>query len=291
MIFVSEQAGFSTNKIRTVSIDRSVSGINIECDSVITGMMANIVCRATYSDGAKGLVRPEWTITTGGTYASIDANGHLTINTNANASTVVIAASYKDKTDIKTILVTYKFDFELAIDTSDTAHYCQGWGSIQHDTGLLAAVYNNSLYTVIIPSKSGAKFSISSQTLTVDGTTYYPCIRVVGKQEQSYNTETATEWTYAGASGTVTCNGARMKNAGYYRCSIYDGWGIPTTSQLDTVPYAWDASFENQNVNVEWVAISLGFSTSPTHASGASWLASLDEYANLINVTYHIYDE
>lgn len=290
MILISETADFSTNKTRTVSLERAVAGIDIECDTVITGMSAEVICCATYTDLNTGVIRPRWDIISGDTYASISESGMLTINPNADASTIVLKATYKGKTDTQEIMVTYKFDFELSVNTADTTHYCQGWGSIQHDTGKLSVNTNKPFYTVIIPAKSGANIDITAETIQVGGTTYYPCFRIVGKQEQSYNTVNATEWTYQGASGTVTCNGARMKDSGYFRCAIYHGWGKPQTSDLETIPYQYNAAFTSQDVNVEWIAISLGFNTTPNNASGSSWLNGLDGYANLIDVTYHIYD-
>ena len=100
MIFISEQAGFANNKTRTVSVDRSVSGIKIVCDTSITGMMADLLCRATYSNNTQGYVRPTWAITSGGIYASIDEEGHLTIKPNARAYRKIFVANLIPKTTL-----------------------------------------------------------------------------------------------------------------------------------------------------------------------------------------------
>ena len=80
--------------------------------SVTAGGTATYTCVATRNDGTSGTVTSNWSITSGGSYASISASGVLTANGTATQRSVTIQASYTQngttKTATKTVTISTK---------------------------------------------------------------------------------------------------------------------------------------------------------------------------------------
>lgn len=116
MILILNGADFSAKNIGHVDLsDRTLVSISIEGDATVIGMTdaATYRCLATYDNDTSEYVTPTWLISAGSNYASIDANGKLTVKSGASTSAVTISASYQGKSATKNVTVTYN----LGLDT------------------------------------------------------------------------------------------------------------------------------------------------------------------------------
>lgn len=111
MIIILKDANFTNKNVGRVEIsDKLVASITIEGNNSAIGMnnAANYKCLASYDDGTSEYVMPQWSISAGGSYASIDANGNVNVQSGANSSSVTITASYQGKSATKNITATYE---------------------------------------------------------------------------------------------------------------------------------------------------------------------------------------
>ena len=90
--------------------------------SVTSGGNTTYTCTATMSDGTTKTVTPTWSISSGGSYASIGTSGKLTANTVASSQPVTVKASYTEggvtKTATKTVTVYPAPTLATALDNS-----------------------------------------------------------------------------------------------------------------------------------------------------------------------------
>lgn len=87
----------ATEKTFIVSYDNQLT---IECATIMTGVVGNAV--ALYNGV---VVSPVWSITTGGSHATIDALGEISISSSGD---ITLQATYSDMTVTKNVAVVYQ---------------------------------------------------------------------------------------------------------------------------------------------------------------------------------------
>ena len=106
-------------------------------------------------------VYPVWSINSGGTYASINQNGKVSITEGADGNTIVVRAVYRGNIDDKEITVSY--DNQLTIEGPDT---------MVGTSGNVIARYNSSIVSPTWSITSGSSYASidSSGNITIIGT-------------------------------------------------------------------------------------------------------------------------
>lgn len=102
------QEQFLTYLRQTVAIfGGAVTSVKFEIVAPSTLTAETCQCLALYNDSvlSSGVV---WSIASGSTYATIDNNGLLTINSNANNAEIVISAVYGNRTATHSLVATYR---------------------------------------------------------------------------------------------------------------------------------------------------------------------------------------
>ena len=119
-------------RLLAISISVPVGpGLEILTDDTYTGKY--FYCTATYDDIQ---VFGTWAITSGGTYATINSNGKVTIDSSAVSQPITISLTYQGETVTKTVTVTY--DNQLVIEGPD---------SMTGTSGNLISRYNGEVVT------------------------------------------------------------------------------------------------------------------------------------------------
>ena len=253
MILVLRGADFSTNKIGTKSINE-VASLTINGASTFEGYQTTYTCIATYTDGTTGAVSPSWQ-TTSTMYASIGANGVLTVYSGANNYSVGILASYGGVTATKTVTVTYSFTagVDVVIGSTD---YNGALQSIQPNAGNLTS--SQVSYTFIMPAASGKQLAMAYSEVTISGVSYSPTLRVVGLQSNAYGT-------------TDSPNSARVRTDGNspygYNGAIHGGGTYTTPSGTIEIPLQYDETLTTKNENIPYVAINIIFKDTATNST------------------------
>ena len=137
-------------------------------------------------------VYPVWSITSGGTYASINQNGKVSITEGADGNTIIVRAVYRGNIDDKEITVSY--DNQLTIEGLDT---------MVGTSGNVIARYNSSVVSPTWSITSGSSYASidSSGNITIIGTGTI----VVSCSYNNYTTTKTIEVEYAsGASSQTT---------------------------------------------------------------------------------------
>ena len=84
-----------------------LTGLSISgASSVESGRSASYTCTATYSDGAKAVVTPTWSLSSGASYGSISAAGVFTAKATTTTRSVTIKAVLEGKSTTKTVTIT-----------------------------------------------------------------------------------------------------------------------------------------------------------------------------------------
>lgn len=277
MILICKGADFSANKIGTMVI-KDISSIAISGASSVTGMATQLTCTATYSDASTATVSPLWSIVSGGDYASINANGVLTILSGANNSSVVVGAEYDGKTATKTVVVTYRYAATYQINVADftTNNGCAG--AIQNDYANVAN--SNDAYTCLLPCASNSQLNILHEAITVNGVEYSAGFRVVGMITNAYGAANGSPNNAARINKYQESSTQYQEGKRYNGQIFFDSWHAP--SNAITIPYQYDSSLSTKATNVPYLAISVVF------RNGSTSLANLAQYASQINLTYTI---
>lgn len=154
LAIIIKNADFSAKNIGKVTFlkEVDVTGISIVADSSYTGIMAELSANyEPFNTSQKGV---KWEITSGGSFAGIDANtGVLTIRNGANASQVTVKATSVYNSSIvatKSISVTYK----ETVDTL-TAISINSPATISGKTYALTITYNP-----INSSRTGVRWKV-----------------------------------------------------------------------------------------------------------------------------------
>lgn len=154
LAIIIKNADFSAKNIGRVTFlkDVDVTGISIVADSSYTGVMAELsVNYEPFNTSQKGV---KWEITSGSSFAGIDANtGVLTIRNGANGSQITVKATSVYNSSIaatKAISVTYKETVDTLTGISVNAP-----STISGKTYALTVVYNP-----INSSKTGVRWKI-----------------------------------------------------------------------------------------------------------------------------------
>ena len=91
--------------------------------SMRAGETSRYICTATMSDGNVRTVTPVWTITSGSSYATVDASGNVTAAVNDSSHTVTLRASYSlggvTRTATKVISIGAVLSIAAAVDNYD----------------------------------------------------------------------------------------------------------------------------------------------------------------------------
>ena len=99
------------NNVRTISFtvvnsQKTLASISISGNaSIASKAYADYRCRATYSDGSSADVSPTWSISSGSSYASVDAAGRVTAGDTTVDREVVLRAAFGGKSATKTIAI------------------------------------------------------------------------------------------------------------------------------------------------------------------------------------------
>lgn len=101
-----------------------LSSISVEGNaSMMAGTTSRYTCRATMSDGNVRTVTPVWTITSGSSYASVDAAGNVIAVASSSAHTITLKASYSlngvTRTATKVIAISASVSLQAALDNYD----------------------------------------------------------------------------------------------------------------------------------------------------------------------------
>lgn len=197
---IIKNADFSANNIGRVTFleEVEVTGITINANSSYMGITAEL--SATYEPFNTSQKGVAWEITSGGSYASIDANtGILTIKENANASQVTVKATSTFNLNISaaaTFTVTYKKTVDELKGISINAP-----SDISGKTSVLAIIYNP-----VNTSKVGVRWKIlaGSSYASIDANT--GVLTILENASSSPVTVEATSIHDGSISATKTIN-------------------------------------------------------------------------------------
>ena len=76
--------------------------------SMVSGESATYTCRANYSDGSTAMVNPEWSIASGGSYATLTSAGGLTAKETTTSRTVIVKAAFGGLSTTITVVIRPK---------------------------------------------------------------------------------------------------------------------------------------------------------------------------------------
>ena len=151
--------------------------LTIECADTITGTSGNAIARYNST-----IVSPTWSITSGGTYATIDQTGAITISASGQ---VTLQAVYTTYTTTKTINVVY--------DASTTTE------TTVNDDG---SVTTETTTTTTDPETGAITETTTSQTVNEDGSTSSTSAETTTNEDGSSSTTSTT--TNSDGSGSTT---------------------------------------------------------------------------------------
>ena len=136
-------------------------------------------------------VYPTWSITSGGTYASINNNGKVSITEGAHENSITVQATYQGNTASKVIDVSY--DNQLTIESSDT---------ITGTSGNVIARYNSLVITPVWSITEGNQYATinSSGNIVVLGSGNI----VVSATYEGYTTSKTISLVYESGSSSQT---------------------------------------------------------------------------------------
>ena len=116
----------------------------------------SFILSSTYDTG---IAYPEWSIISGNAYATINANGKVTILSGANENTITVQAAYNGYTETKDIIVTYD-GHQLTIDSANTITGTSGNVIARYDGNIITPTWS------ITSGNSNATID-SSGTITI----------------------------------------------------------------------------------------------------------------------------
>lgn len=170
----------------------------------------SFLCYSYYGGSA---VPGTWSITSGGSYASINQNGKVTIVAGTSNQIIVISVSYNGDTVTKSIVISY--DNQLTIESADT---------ITGTSGNVVARYNSSVVTPTWSITSGNSCGmidalgnitiVSSGNITVSATyNGYTTTKVIALVYEA-GTSSQTEVNSDGSTTTTTTTSTTDPNTG-----------------------------------------------------------------------------
>ena len=192
--------GITATASTTVSYDNQLS---IEGPDTITGQVGNVV--AIYNDA---MVSPVWSIVSGGSYATIDALGEVTIS---SSGSIVVQATYNGYTTTKSMDVVYR-----ANTTTETV--VDDEGNVTTET------------TTTVENPDGTtSLETTSTTTNADGSFSQTESHTVERQDGS-STTTSETTNSDGTSSTTTSNTSAPDQSGtsttQANTTHYDEFGV-----------------------------------------------------------------
>ena len=204
--------GFGKDKNITVSYSNQLS---IEGPSSMVGTSGNLI--ALYNSS---LVSPNWSITSGNAYATIDTTGTISIIASGE---ITVSASYDGYTVTKTITLEY-----------DDSTYSQT--EVDEETG---AVTTTETTTTTDPQTGAVTETTTSTTTNEDGST---------SETQS---ETTTNTDGSSTTTETTTNSDGSSSSSTTNVSSADSDGTVTTETTSTVTNSDGTSSESTSTTVE----------------------------------------
>ena len=196
-------SGITLSKTILVSYDNQ---LNIECDSVMRGTSGNVVTRYNSE-----VVTPVYQITSGGSNATIDATGVVTI---ISSGLITVQATYSGYTTTKTISLVYEQNVESETVVNDD-------GSV------------TTTVTETVENQDGSTTATSvSNTTNSDGSTAYTETTTETQQDGSsvsVSNTTNSDGTTSESETNVAADGSSTSQT-----TNYDVNGDPTTGSNNT---------------------------------------------------------
>ena len=247
-IYVKQSGSWATGVTATAITSCSFKGI-LATNTLLIGGAQSVSAEscqyvAIYNGNAVSS-GATWSITSGGTYASIASNGTVTINSNANNSSVTIQVAYGELTTTKEVVLTY-----LSGSTSETE---------------TETIVNQQTGETITTTTTTTENQDGSSTEYTESVIVDNNGEVVGTTETT--TETNSDGSYTGTTINYDANGEPLDatnvsgdvdgNVSTQEVeydengnSVVTGYTIDTSSSEDG-----EKNFNNNGVNTEYYAL------------------------------------
>lgn len=199
-------SGQTETKTISISYDNQLT---IEGADTMTGTSGNVIAKYNST-----VVTPTWSITSGGSHATINSSGAITI---ISSGEITISATYNNYTATKTITLVYN-----ANQSSQT--------EVDPDTG---AVTTTETTTTTDPDTGATTETSTSTTTNEDGSTSTTETETVVNPDGSGTTSSTTQnsdGTSSETNGTMNADGSSQSQT-----TNYDENGDPTSGSNNTV--------------------------------------------------------